>query len=259
MLLAADGNRTAKRLSTGATNAVPIKPDTLAQASATSAVHAGSVRVVDLGSEGRTVSTFLPSGHAVVALAFSPCGRMLLTADILGHAFHVFELTVAGTFANAGTFASSTVAHRYKLMRGITTADVVHAEWSHNAQWVTVGTRSGTVHVYAVNPFGGVPIIGNHVEGKVRNPQVLQPFGVSLASLARSIRPSPPLQQDVTVKPAPATGFEAGTAAATTTAANVRSSPPVFMLIGNGVSGSTSKAMSLCPLRFSPVTLAPSV
>ena len=242
MLLAADGGRSAKRLSTGATPAAAA-PSIKAEVAVTStssshALQAGCVRVVDLGSDARSVCAFTPSSHAVVRLCFGPCGRLLLTADSLGHAFHVFELSLSGSFGHMAPTSSAAVLHRYKLMRGITTADVVHAEWSPDAQWIAVGTRSGTVHTYAVNPFGGVPSIANHVHGKVRNPQVLQPFGVSLASLARSTRPSPPPQQDAPAKSASAPSAESGQPATTTK--QVRAAPPSFLLIGSGAGNSGS-------------------
>ncbi|UTT91502.1 hypothetical protein NDA17_002618 [Ustilago hordei] len=234
MLLASDGGRNPKRLSTGATAALPVITDATAKSAAsnTNAVQAGCLRILDLASDARIVCTFAPSTSSLAFVAFSPCGRMMLTADILAHAFHVFELHLAGAFGGAGTPSSSTVLHRYKLMRGITTADVVQAQWSSDAQWITVGTRSGTVHVYAVNPYGGSPSIANHVQRKIKNPQLLQPLGVSLASLARSTRPSLPPQQETALKQpgAPAVEAEASTAAAS----QMRFSPPSFLLVGHG-------------------------
>lgn len=263
LLLASDGSRSTKRLSTGEAPVVSAKPAAEASTHAnTNAARAGCVRIIDLGSsDARTICTFTPTGNAVTMVALSPCGRMILTADDLGHAFHVFELNNVGTFGYTGSPASAAVLHRYKLMRGITTADVVRAEWSHDAQWVTVGTRSGTVHVYAVNPFGGVPSIANHIQGKVKNPRVLQPYSVSLASVARSIRPSPPVQHDAQHKPANV-GSGAETGAATATTAQTRSAPPSFLMIGSAnrtsdTAGETSSPFELLTIdpRSISVTL----
>ena len=234
MLLATDGHRAAKRLSTGAS--VPAN----GASHSCQTVQAGCVRVIDLASDARNICTFAPSSQAVTLVSFSPCGRLILTADTLGHAFHVFELPITGIFGNAACPSSATtVLHRYKLMRGITTADVVQAQWTPDAQWVAVGTHSGTVHIYAVNPYGGVPSIANHVEAKIRNPHVLQPFGVSLSSLARSIRPAAPLQQEPLSKATTALGSDVPAASSTDT--QIKVGQPCFLLVNQASCASRSE------------------
>lgn len=234
MLSAADAGRAAKRLSTGATALADVAAAAAATAASVQSAHnphARCVRVIDLASDARTLCTFAPSSHAVTLVSFSPCGRLLLTADALGHAFHVFELPLSGTFGNSTTSASSSaVWHRYKLLRGITTADVVNAQWTPDSQWIAVGTHSGTVHIYAVNPFGGVPSIANHVQAKIRNPYTLQPLGLSLSSLARSVRPSPPPlpQQELLSRPPSRVGPDI---TSTTAAETQKLAPPSFLLV----------------------------
>ncbi|CDR88339.1 uncharacterized protein SPSC_04166 [Sporisorium scitamineum] len=247
MLLAADGGRAAKRLSTGAPAAANDAAAGSSQGSHT--VYAACVRVIDLASDARTICTFAPSNHAVTLVAFSPCGRLILTADTLGHAFHVFELPLSGTFGSAAaTSSSSPVLHRYKLMRGITTADVVHAQWTPDAQWVAVGTHSGTVHIYAVNPFGGIPSIANHVQAKIRNPHAPQPFGLSLPSLARSVRPSAPPQQEVPQKPT--SGLAPDAHVATATDMQTKMAPPSFLLLNRALRASLSDGDASSPFEL---------
>ncbi|PWZ00067.1 hypothetical protein BCV70DRAFT_161578 [Testicularia cyperi] len=149
-----------------------------------------SVRIVDLGSGAKTLVTFTPSSHHVSAVAFSPCGQLILTADSFGHTFNIFELQVAGAFGASCSSGEDRLPllHRYRLVRGVTSADVVQAQWSHDSQWLAVGTKSGAVHFYAVNPGGGPPLTSSHSGGKVQNPTSLQPLGVTLNSLARSAR-----------------------------------------------------------------------
>ncbi|GAC95269.1 hypothetical protein PHSY_002844 [Pseudozyma hubeiensis SY62] len=246
MLLADDGARSAKRLSTGGAAAVDVDAGR-----GSSSLQSACVRVVDLRSDARTICTFAPSYHAVTLVSFSPCGRMLLTADALGHAFHVFELPLSGTFGIPATPSSMpAVLHRYKLMRGITTADVVNAQWSPDSQWIAVGTHSGTVHVYAVNPFGGVPSIANHVQAKIRNPLALQPFGLSLSSLARSARPSLPqhLSQEVALRPSSRTGKDFD--ASNPTDSQITHPPPSFMLLNSTSRASRHDADSSLPFEL---------
>ncbi|CBQ73527.1 conserved hypothetical protein [Sporisorium reilianum SRZ2] len=234
MLLAADGGRAPTR-APAAPTAAAIADVAAGSSHGSHTVHAACVRVVDLASDARTICTFAPSSHTVALVSFSPCGRLILTADTLGHAFHIFEIPLSGSFGNVATASpSAPVLHRYKLMRGITTADAVHAHWTPDAQWVAVGTHSGTVHIYAVNPFGGNPSIANHVQAKITNPHVLQPFGLSLSSLARSVRPSPPQHQDALQKPPNPLG--ADTHVAATTDMQAKLAPPSFLLLVNHVS-----------------------
>ncbi|KAI3479875.1 hypothetical protein L1887_58072 [Cichorium endivia] len=230
-----DSARANKRLSSGSTVAPLTKSEVNAQASASNPNNA-CVRILDLGSDARTVCAFAPSTNAVALVAFSPCGRMILTADVLGHAFNVFELPLVGAFASGSQPSASTLLHRYKLLRGITLADVVRAEWSPDAQWIAIGTRSGSVHVFAVNPFGGEPSIANHVLGKVRNPRTLQPFGISLHSTARSVRPHPSAHQDAAAQPSAATRMDAGLA--TQALATPKYCSPSFIMINVGSSSS---------------------
>jgi len=73
-----------------------------------------------------------------------------------------------------GSGRSSPVAdvpplHVYNLRRGRTPAVIESASWADDGRWVAVGTRKRTVHVFAVNPYGGKTDIRGHVEGKVRN------------------------------------------------------------------------------------------
>lgn len=234
-LPAVDSARANKRLSSGSTVAPLTKSEVNAQASASNPNNA-CVRILDLGSDARTVCAFAPSTNAVALVAFSPCGRMILTADVLGHAFNVFELPLVGAFASGSQPSASTLLHRYKLLRGITLADVVRAEWSPDAQWIAIGTRSGSVHVFAVNPFGGEPSIANHVLGKIRNRRTLQPFGISLHSAARSVRPHPSAHQDAAAQPSAATKMDAGLA--TQALATPKYCSPSFIMINVGSSSS---------------------
>ena len=59
--------------------------------------------------------------------------------------------------------------HIYNLRRGRTSAVVEGMKVSEDGRWVAVGTRKGTVHVFAVNPYGGKPDQRSHLEGRVVN------------------------------------------------------------------------------------------
>jgi len=59
------------------------------------------------------------TGHPVAAMSFDPSGTLLLTADSLGHSFHVFRLMVHPLSCALGA-----VHHLYTLFRGETSAKV---------------------------------------------------------------------------------------------------------------------------------------
>lgn len=57
----------------------------------------------------------------------------------------------------------------YELRRGRTSAVVEGVAWAKDGRWVALGTRKGTVHVFAVNPYNGNADRRSHVDGRVRN------------------------------------------------------------------------------------------
>ena len=57
----------------------------------------------------------------------------------------------------------------YNLRRGRTPAVVEGITSSDDGRWIAVGTRKRTVHVFAVNPYGGKPDNKSHLEGRVQN------------------------------------------------------------------------------------------
>ena len=59
--------------------------------------------------------------------------------------------------------------HVYSLRRGRTSAVIQDMQVSPDGRWVAVGTGKGTVHVFAVNPYGGQPDLRSHMDIKIWN------------------------------------------------------------------------------------------
>jgi len=59
--------------------------------------------------------------------------------------------------------------HVYNLRRGRTSAVIQDMEVSPDGRWVAVGTGKGTVHVFAINPYGGQPDLRSHMDTKIWN------------------------------------------------------------------------------------------
>ncbi|KAJ3886249.1 hypothetical protein GG344DRAFT_57825 [Lentinula edodes] len=57
----------------------------------------------------------------------------------------------------------------YNLRRGRTPAVIDSADWASDGRWLAIGTRKRTVHVFAVNPYGGISDIPSHTTGRVNN------------------------------------------------------------------------------------------
>ncbi|KAH9949200.1 hypothetical protein B0H21DRAFT_840758, partial [Amylocystis lapponica] len=76
-------------------------------------------------------------------------------------------------------------AHVYNLRRGRTTASVEGLEWARDGRWFAIGTRKRTLHVFAVNPYGGRADDASHFLGKVVNAPELQPLPTDLSPVVR--------------------------------------------------------------------------
>nr|XP_002121003.3 breast carcinoma-amplified sequence 3 homolog [Ciona intestinalis] len=104
------------------------------------------------------------AGHAVSLMEQSACGRLLATADQLGHAFHVFSV-----LPHPCGPTQAAVHHLYTLRRGDTSAQVQELRFSWDSRWLCASTRRGTCHVFPVAPYGGNPIVRTHISDRLVN------------------------------------------------------------------------------------------
>ena len=74
--------------------------------------------------------------------------------------------------------------HVYSLRRGRTSAIIQDMQVSPDGRWVAVGTRKGTVHVFAINPYGGQPDLRSHMDTKIWN--VDEPVSLDVFFLHRN-------------------------------------------------------------------------
>ncbi|XP_034061705.1 breast carcinoma-amplified sequence 3 isoform X2 [Gymnodraco acuticeps] len=137
----------------------------------------GVVTIVDTHSvgEGQVLVSEESDGEGVVAhfpahdkpiscMQFNPSGMLLVTADTLGHDFHVFHI-----LTHPWASSQSTVHHLYTLHRGETEAKVQDMCFSQDSRWVTISTLRGTTHVFPINPYGGAPCARTHMSPRVVN------------------------------------------------------------------------------------------
>lgn len=137
----------------------------------------GVVTIIDTHSvgEGQVVVSEESDGEGVVAhfpahdkpiscMQFSPSGMLLVTADTLGHDFHVFQI-----LTHPWASVQSAVHHLYTLHRGETEAKVQDMCFSPDSRWVAISTLRGTTHVFPINPYGGAPCARTHMSPRVVN------------------------------------------------------------------------------------------
>ncbi|XP_071370036.1 BCAS3 microtubule associated cell migration factor-like, partial [Centroberyx affinis] len=89
---------------------------------------------------------------------------LLVTADTLGHDFHVFQI-----LTHPWASSQSAVHHLYTLHRGETEAKVQDMCFSQDSRWVAISTLRGTSHVFPINPYGGAPCARTHMSPRVVN------------------------------------------------------------------------------------------
>ncbi|XP_018604141.2 BCAS3 microtubule associated cell migration factor isoform X1 [Scleropages formosus] len=130
----------------------------------THSVGEGQVLVSE-DSDGEGVVAHFPAHDKPIScMAFNPSGMLLVTADTLGHDFHVFQI-----LTHPWASSQSAVHHLYTLHRGETEAKVQDMCFSHDCRWVVISTLRGTSHVFPINPYGGQPCARTHVSPRVVN------------------------------------------------------------------------------------------
>ncbi|VDK45868.1 unnamed protein product [Cylicostephanus goldi] len=129
-------------------------------------VPMGIVTVIDLekeveeGNEALAVMAhFAAHNDPLAHMAWSPDGRLLMTADTSACVFHIFSI-----LTHPYTPLLSAVQHLYRLRRGTTIAKVVSCAFSLDCRWLSICTNHGTCHVFAISPYGGKPSRRTHGE-----------------------------------------------------------------------------------------------
>ena len=161
--------------------------------------HGSHVTIVDLsplltGAAPITVAEWLTSrstGQPVAGLKFSPDGSSLVVVPMNGQVVHVWRLMPSPAWVRQGGAGGATggseavgsggaagresragevmMVRMYHLRRGRSQAIIDDVAWAHDGRWVAIGSQRPTVHVFAVNPYGGKPDLKSHTKGKVFN------------------------------------------------------------------------------------------
>ncbi|KIM42507.1 hypothetical protein M413DRAFT_444245 [Hebeloma cylindrosporum] len=133
--------------------------------------------------DGTSLAVITRDGHSVKIFKLHPTPSVLLSARSAA-------LEEAGLASGSGSSGLSELDRKsatqvYELHRGHTTAVVEGFDWARDGLWTALGTRNRTVHVFAVNPYGGPPDLQSHLEARVRNVELVESRLTSLKPLAR--------------------------------------------------------------------------
>lgn len=149
------------------------------------------------------VAEYMVSKHQPVsAIKFSPDGTSLVVALKDGQTMKVYRLrpsaraqkdSATGRIVSQGaqdddSSFTSPPWHIYDLRRGRTSAIIDELVWADDGRWLAVGTRKRTVHLYALNPYGGPTDEASHLEKRVANVSELVSCQI-IDNIYRSLKP----------------------------------------------------------------------
>ncbi|CAG8443758.1 952_t:CDS:10 [Cetraspora pellucida] len=161
----------------------------------------GAVIIRDLGiacdeqkKQSNIIIYFSPHTNPVGYLSFSPSGTFLLSTSVQGHQFHVFE--IVGKRRRSRN--NKSLKHVYQLSRGYTNAIIGDGGvgWSDDSRWCAVTSGRGTIHLFAINPYGGPAHVPSHIAGWVNN--VDESHKLTTQPAVIRIKPRTPLPSDPT-------------------------------------------------------------
>lgn len=122
------------------------------------------------------VAEFVASRRYPISdIHFTADGSSLIISPSDGRLLRVLNIrpsAPATKFAAAARQEGNALAEAtrmYDMRRGQTSAVVDGVEGSADGRWIAVGSRKRTIHVFAVNPYGGKADQRSHLEGRVRN------------------------------------------------------------------------------------------
>ena len=135
-----------------------------------------------------TISEFFTSrSQPVAGLYFSSDGCSVVVVPANGQVPQVYQVRPAplryiggsGDWSGGGTdqakrakdtgAGAEVVTRLYRLNRGRSQAIIDDAAWTNDGRWAAIGTLRPTIHVFALNPYGGKPDVKSHIKGKVLN------------------------------------------------------------------------------------------
>eukprot|EP00698_Gefionella_okellyi_P004783 TRINITY_DN14429_c0_g1_i1.p1 TRINITY_DN14429_c0_g1~~TRINITY_DN14429_c0_g1_i1.p1 ORF type:complete len:618 (+),score=121.18 TRINITY_DN14429_c0_g1_i1:145-1998(+) len=132
----------------------------------------GVVMIRDLVSK-ELVTHFRAHVNRIVCMEFDFSGTLLATADSCGREFHVYKMF------------PDHVRCVYRLTRGMIDANIVGLAFSDDSRWLSATSDHGTVHVFAINSYGGPVDLVQMATSNKTHPYAVEGPAVSMNAVAR--------------------------------------------------------------------------
>ncbi|KAL0487321.1 autophagy-related protein 18 [Acrasis kona] len=113
-------------------------------------MKAGTIEVRDVKTKD-LICHFKAHSEPIAAMTFDPSGTLLVTVSIKGTNLNVYQIMPSAN----GRVGPRNVRHIYRLLRGVTSANIHNIQFSINSRWISVCSDHGTTHLFAINPNGG--------------------------------------------------------------------------------------------------------
>jgi hypothetical protein len=113
---------------------------------------------IEFSDDGTSIGVALRDGHSMKVFKLKPSSH-IVTPSLKNKADEGGEVE----------YQRSTTTQVYNLFRGRTAAVIERIVWARDGRYVGIGTMNRTIHIYAVNPYGGKPDLRSHLEGRIRN------------------------------------------------------------------------------------------
>eukprot|EP00164_Ancoracysta_twista_P002027 GFYU01002673.1.p1 GENE.GFYU01002673.1~~GFYU01002673.1.p1 ORF type:complete len:889 (-),score=238.78 GFYU01002673.1:635-3301(-) len=126
---------------------------------------AGTVMVKDPVSQD-TIAHFQADTSPIQLITFNKNGNIVVTCSITGRNINVFQIV-------PGEDEAMSHRHLYKLVRGVTPANIRDISISRDSKWIAISTSHCTSHVYAINPTGGNVTVHTHSSGGQNQSRIL--------------------------------------------------------------------------------------
>ena len=157
-----------KNTEAGASAVSPIKIDEFMSS------RSQPIAALQFSADGTSLAVIQRDGYVVKTFKIRPIASVVLSSGIFGGSkMDNTEAEMRKRWSGLFHQQASNAVQMYTLRRGRTSAVVEGVDWSKDGRWLAIATRKRTVHVFSINPYGGKADIASHLEGRVRNVDVI--------------------------------------------------------------------------------------
>eukprot|EP01083_Nonionella_stella_P047280 126536_1 len=123
----------------------------------------GIISIIDYVSGDLLMNFVAHPSAPLMHIAFDDSGTLLVSADRDGIYLNVFQVIgyPMASLMKHTPQQPTVYRHLYRIYRGFRYAIIRDITFSRDSKWMAVSSARGTIHVYAINREGGVPMYSN--------------------------------------------------------------------------------------------------